>query len=130
MGKTVQYETVYEAVAAHSVHPTAEQVLFWVREKLPAVGLATVYRNLEKLSSEGRLLRIPVSGGPDRFDARTCDHCHLICRSCGNMVDLPEDFSRRMQLLAAMPEVCIEDYCLIARGLCRSCQNTNQEKEK
>ncbi len=68
-------------------HPSAEEVYNAVRKDLPAITLATVYRNLNLLAEMGEIQRIEVNN-EYRFDANSCNHLHCICRNCREVFDL------------------------------------------
>ena len=74
-----QREAVYEAVCSVRSHPTADEVYDSVKKKLPNVSLATVYRNLSLLCSEGKLIMINTGDGASHYDGFTEKHHHLVC---------------------------------------------------
>ena len=70
-------------------HITADAVAAIVRTDIGAISLQSVYDALSLLVSEGLIRRIQPSGSPARFEDRVGDnHHHLICRSCGRVVDV------------------------------------------
>ncbi|MGV9711393.1 Fur family transcriptional regulator [Gordonia sp. NPDC003424] len=70
-------------------HETAEYVAAGVRDQLGAVSTQTVYDVLRACAERGLLRRIEPAGSPVRYETRTADnHHHLICRSCGEIVDI------------------------------------------
>ncbi|HIE11742.1 MAG TPA: transcriptional repressor [Kiritimatiellae bacterium] len=81
-----QKANVYHAVENLASHPTADEVFAHMRGTSHRISLATVYRNLEALVAEGKLLRLPTI--PRRYDHRTQSHTHVICRVCGRVEDL------------------------------------------
>lgn len=73
-------------------HPTADTVYLHVKEEFPHISLGTVYRNLNLLSEMGEAVKIPTPFGGDRFDGNTSPHYHVVCTSCGCVMDLmPEE---------------------------------------
>jgi Fe2+ or Zn2+ uptake regulation protein len=85
---TAQRLAVLRAVAGRP-HITAEAVAEAVRAEIGAISLQSVYDALEILIAEGLVRRIQPAGSPARFEDRVGDnHHHLICRSCGRMVDV------------------------------------------
>jgi Fur family peroxide stress response transcriptional regulator len=74
--------------SAHG-HPTAEQVFAAVRQRLPNISLATVYKALEALVDARLANRIAGDHGPTRYDGRSEPHYHLRCQRSGEVVDLP-----------------------------------------
>ncbi len=91
MRNTEQKSVILEALQTHKDHPTADQIYSEVREVLPRISLGTVYRNLEKLSSNGTIMRLELGGGQKRFDPNPADHSHFRCVSCSSVEDLPEE---------------------------------------
>ena len=85
---TAQRLAVLRAVAGQP-HITADAVADVVRTEIGAISLQSVYDALGLLVSEGLLRRIQPSGSPARFEDRVGDnHHHLICRTCGRVVDV------------------------------------------
>lgn len=85
---TAQRLAVLRAVAARP-HVSADGVAESVRAEIGAISLQSVYDALALLSTAGLLRRIQPSGSPARFETRVADnHHHLICRACGQVVDV------------------------------------------
>ena len=85
---TAQRLAVLRAVAARP-HATADVVADAVRAEIGAISLQSVYDALGVLVEEGLIRRIQPAGSPARFEDRVGDnHHHLICRTCGRMVDV------------------------------------------
>jgi Fur family transcriptional regulator, stress-responsive regulator len=85
---TAQRLAVLRAVAAQP-HISADGVAEIVRAEIGAISLQSVYDALGVLAAEGIIRRIQPAGSPARFEDRVGDnHHHLICRTCGRMVDV------------------------------------------
>ena len=85
---TAQRLAVLQAVSDRP-HSTAEDIDAAVRAEIGAISLQAVYNTLATLTSKGLFRRIQPSGSPARFESRVGDnHHHLVCRSCGRMVDV------------------------------------------
>ena len=69
-------------------HMTAEEVYTEAVKQMPKIALGTVYRNLNELTQDGRIRKIRVPDGPDRFDRTVHPHEHVICSVCGKVCDL------------------------------------------
>ncbi len=77
------------AVVSGRPHCTAEDVASAVRGDLGVISRQAVYDALGILADKGLVRRIQPSGSPARYETRTGDnHHHLICRTCGRMVDV------------------------------------------
>ena len=85
---TAQQLAVLRAVAGQP-HITADGVAEIVRVEIGAISLQSVYDALALLVAEGLIRRIQPAGSPARFENRVGDnHHHLICRTCGSLVDV------------------------------------------
>src|SRR5262245_20354554 len=85
---TAQRLAVFRAVMSDP-HITADAVAAAVRKEIGAISLQSVYDCLAVLVAEGLIRRIQPAGSPARFEDRVGDnHHHLICRTCGRMVDV------------------------------------------
>ena len=80
---TGQRRLILEEVLKACDHPTAAQIYERVAASMPNVSLTTVYRNLNRLTADGRIRRITIPNEPDRFDKTVYDHYHIKCEVCG-----------------------------------------------
>ncbi|MBF6173299.1 Fur family transcriptional regulator [Nocardia blacklockiae] len=79
---------VLDAVAAQP-HSDADRVAAAVRERIGSVSTQAVYDVLRACVNSGLLRRIEPAGSAALYEARTGDnHHHLVCRSCGTVVDV------------------------------------------
>jgi Fe2+ or Zn2+ uptake regulation protein len=85
---TAQRLAVLRAVSANP-HTTAESIAEAARGEIGAISRQSVYDALSLLVDKGLIRRIQPAGSPARYEDRVGDnHHHLICRSCGRMVDV------------------------------------------
>jgi len=74
-------------------HLTAEEVLIEARKKAPNIGIATVYRTLERLASIDILYKTIFDEGKYRYeltDFSEHQHHHILCISCGKIFEVEE----------------------------------------
>jgi Fe2+ or Zn2+ uptake regulation protein len=85
---TAQRLAVLESVSSRP-HATADDIAERARAGLGVISRQAVYDALGVLSEKGIIRRIQPAGSPARYESRTGDnHHHLICRSCGRVVDV------------------------------------------
>jgi Fur family ferric uptake transcriptional regulator len=85
---TAQRLAVLRAVSGRP-HSTTAEIAAVVRSEIGAVSLQAVYDALGTLTDKGIIRRIQPAGSSARYEARVDDnHHHLICRTCGRMVDV------------------------------------------
>lgn len=62
---------------------TPDEVLAAGRERVPGLGIATVYRNLKALHVQGWVEPVELPGEPVRYEvAGKPHHHHFLCRAC------------------------------------------------
>lgn len=123
---TAQRLAVMRAVAA-CPHSTADAIVDAVNAEIGAISRKAVYDSLGVLVDKGVLRRIQPAYSAARYEDRVGDnHHHLVCRTCGETVDVD----------CAVGEVpCLEptnaagydvdEAEVIYWGLCPTCQPTS-----
>lgn len=85
---TAQRLAVLRAVSGRP-HGTADEVAEDVRDEIGVISRQAVYDALGLLSEKGLIRRIQPARSPARYEDRVGDnHHHLICRTCGDMLDV------------------------------------------
>jgi Fe2+ or Zn2+ uptake regulation protein len=90
---TPQRQAIFRVLHEHPGHPTAESVFEAVRVEMPTISLRTVYQTLNDLAAMGELRQLSFGPGSSRFDPNLDAHHHLVCESCGTVVDVYADTS-------------------------------------
>lgn len=73
-------------------HPTADEILAAVAEKLPmALSRATVYNTLKTLVDANVIREVLTEPGRTRYDANTSEHHHFVDVKSGRIVDIPQE---------------------------------------
>ncbi|MBN1952802.1 MAG: transcriptional repressor [Bacteroidales bacterium] len=85
---TPQRMAILEAVFSLNNHPTAENILDFVRNRIPSVATGTVYNILETLVTKKIISRVKTDHDVMRYDGVSEQHHHLYCSEC----DLIEDY--------------------------------------
>ncbi len=93
---TSQRAAVYSFLESAGNHPTAEQVYYGVRENLPRISLATVYKALEALVAAKLANKLTSGDGSARYDCGGSDHYHLRDTATGELRDLPASFDPQL----------------------------------
>lgn len=103
-------------------HLTADEVASRIQRLHPEIAVSTVYRSLDALETLGVLEHIHVGHGPTVYHLAHQRHIHLVCRGCGDVVELSD------QTLAALAAdvqrrhgFAIEPHHFAINGLCSAC---------
>lgn len=121
---TPQRAAVYRILTSTSRHPTADDIFTAVREEIPDISLATVYKALEAFVSAGVAQKLSLGDGPARYDGRTDDHDHFRCLRCGSVHDM-QGLHDPALVRGVAPEDRFEivDYHLEVVGYCPACRS-------
>ena len=122
---TPQRRTIFEVLERATHHPSAEQIHEEVRQRLPEVSLATIYKTLKELVEQREILELTFDRGISRFDPKTHDHSHLRCDRCGHLEDVEE------AVQCALPaqhvtQFRVERTEVVFHGMCATCQQAEQ----
>ncbi len=121
---TAQRAAIYRYLRGVTTHPTADEIFTQVREVLPEISLATVYKALEAFAEAGVARKLALGGGPARYDGRTDDHDHIRCLKCGTVRDVVGIHdSDVIEGLRSEDGFEILDYRLELIGYCPDCRN-------
>ncbi|MEI2778360.1 MAG: Fur family transcriptional regulator [Tetrasphaera sp.] len=113
---------VLAALRAHP-HADTETIIARVRGELGAVSHQAVYDVLRALTDARLVRRIQPPGSLARYEARVGDnHHHLVCRSCGTIVDVDCAVGERPCLTASDDHgFAIDEAEVVYWGLCPDC---------
>jgi len=106
-------------------HITAEQMYRLLAKKDPRIGLATIYRTLN-LFCEAGLAQARHFGSQTQYDnvAHKGHHDHLICTSCGKIVEFEnQEIERLQEQVAIRHGFAIANHKLELYGLCFHCRH-------
>ncbi len=88
---TRQRTAIATALTDRSVFLSAQEIHTRLRQAGKSVGLATVYRNLQAMATDGEVDVMRTEDGECVY--RACSsghHHHLVCRECGRTVEVAE----------------------------------------
>lgn len=123
-----QRELILKSLKNRMDHPTAEMLYNDLKNQMPEIGIATVYRNLSDLSEMGEIIKIKCKIGPDRFDAYKEEHIHFECNMCHEIEDIyiRDDQTRKinneMKRLAENIDAEANASNIWLYGLCKKCK--------
>ena len=126
-----QREDIINILKESYSHPTAEEVYLLAKEDNPNISRGTVYRNLNLLVDEGKIIKLDMNNGSDRFDYMKDEHSHVICAECGRVIDYHYDFDMEniSEEIKAQSGVEFSSCNIAIKGICDNCvKNKNKEE--
>lgn len=121
---TRQRRAVIEAMASFDDFRSAQEIHELLDERGERVGLATVYRTLQRLAEAGEVDVLRTEAGEAAY--RRCSdhhHHHLVCRACGATVEVEGPAVERWTRAIAEEHGYAEvDHTLEVFGTCPRCR--------
>jgi len=113
-----------ELLAVSEGHPSAAQIFNTLRLQFPTISLATVYKTLAVLKEEGEVLEINLQLEA-RYDGnKPYSHPHLICSSCGKIMDGEElsGFANASKEIMDLYGFEVAQSQIVFYGKCKDCR--------
>ncbi|MGE0020386.1 MAG: Fur family transcriptional regulator [Draconibacterium sp.] len=88
---TPQRMRVLEAIYTLNNHPTAENIIDFIRKNDPNIGSGTVYKVLETLVENQIIKKVKTEKDVMRYDGINESHHHLYCIKCDYIEDFYND---------------------------------------
>jgi Fur family peroxide stress response transcriptional regulator len=119
--KTNQRQWVFDTIKDCG-HLSAQKTYEQIRVNHPEISIATVYRNLNILLETGLIKVVGNSSQLEIYDARTDLHAHFICRQCGSIIDVEDDFDARLIKSLEKAGHQVQESRLTLFGICANCR--------
>ena len=120
---THQRQVLYEVMKTMHGHPSPEEVYARVKKKVPAISLATVYKNIHLFVESGVFREVSMHHGSLRVEMNGEAHHHMVCSKCKAITDIGEDelglVAKRNKLPGGF---LVERYAVDVIGVCAKCQ--------
>lgn len=119
---TPQRNAILAYLVTSKSHPTADDIYQSLASNFPNMSVATVYNNLRVFLSVGLIKELTYGDASSRFDFITHDHYHIICDSCGDIVDFQYPGLEEVEQLAAhITGFKVNSHRLEVYGTCPTC---------
>ena len=119
---TPQRHAILEYLINSMSHPTADDIYKALEGKFPNMSVATVYNNLRVFREVGLVKELTYGDASSRFDFVTTNHYHVICDSCGKIVDFYYPGLDEVEQLAShVTGFKVENHRMEVYGSCPEC---------
>jgi Fur family transcriptional regulator, peroxide stress response regulator len=88
---TPQRIAILEAITELRNHPTAENIIDFIRENHPNIATGTVYKVLDTFLEKGLIKKVKTDNDIKRYDAIIENHHHLYCKESDRIEDYFDD---------------------------------------
>jgi Fur family transcriptional regulator, peroxide stress response regulator len=88
---TPQRVAIFEAIVKLNNHPTAENVIEYIKTNHPNISVGTVYKVLDSLVENELLKKVKTEKDIMRYDAVLSNHHHLYCAETDRIEDYEDE---------------------------------------
>lgn len=93
---TPQRVAIYEAIVTLKNHPTADNVIEYIKENHPNIAVGTVYKVLDSLVDNELVKKVKTEKDIMRYDAVLSHHHHLYCSESERIEDYEDEQLTRL----------------------------------
>ena len=122
---TPQRVAVLEEIVKDQGHRECEDIYLALKQKGRQVSRATVYRTMDILIQNDFARKMELGDGRVRYESKVGSphHDHLICTSCGNIVEFVDrDIEELQDDIAKRYNFILSRHTHQLFGLCKKCQ--------
>ena len=122
---SVQKDYILKILFYSDEHLTTEQISAKVKMDYNLnVGIATVYRTMKFFEELNIIESLDIGDGVKRYELNPAiHHDHLVCTSCGKIIEFTDDFIELNQIkIAESRGFVLKDHVMTIYGLCEDCQ--------
>ncbi|MED4603180.1 transcriptional repressor [Paenibacillus validus] len=122
---TTQRKAIYDILQHSDDHPTAAEVIERLRDKGHNFAYGTVYNSLRYLSDMGLIRELKLGEAASRYDARTDDHHHILCKRCGRVDEvLAQTPAAWVQAVEQETAYLVDHSHVVFEGVCPTCRKS------
>lgn len=122
---TKQREVLLKCLYNNNIHVTPENLCSTIKELYPHlnIGIATVYRTLNLLEDAGMVTSLSFGAQGKKFElANKPHHDHMICKSCGEIIEFQNSNIEQTQIqIAQEHDFKLTGHLMQLYGICKDC---------
>ncbi len=124
---TTQRQAILDIINGSHQHWDADELARALSDSGHSIGIATVYRGLAALESQGLIDSIQLADKKRYESADKAHHDHMVCTACGHIEEFSHQTIEQLQLAAAAERgFTLTGHQLVMFGLCCKCGKSAQ----
>jgi Fur family ferric uptake transcriptional regulator len=123
---TRQRDMILDCFLSCDQHLSTEELYLKLKESMPGIGFATVYRTLKLFAESGIAREIQFGDGQTRYEHLHDGehHDHLVCTRCGAIMEFENETIEKLQAEVARNHgFTIINHKLELYGICAKCKS-------
>lgn len=106
----------------HAGHISIDELYEAIRKKFTSISLATLYKNVHTMLEVALIREVKVSGQKTKYEIAKESHAHVLCKSCGELKDIPVEPASLFQKSIELNDYKVEEVSVVISGICPECQ--------
>lgn len=106
----------------YSGHISIDDLFKEIREKFSSISLATLYKNIHSMMSVNLIREVKIPGQKAKYEIEKIPHAHVVCKTCGELKDIPFDATRLLEDTIKNSDYRADDVSIMISGICPECQ--------
>jgi len=103
-------------------HISIEKLYGVMLKKFNSISLATIYKNINLMLEASFIQEVKIPNEKSVYELTKETHSHIVCDSCGEIMDIELDLASIMSNAAQSSNYKINKSDLILSGTCKNCQ--------
>lgn len=116
---------IVDLLARQSCCLTAQGIFDLLRSAGSGVGLASIYRTLDQLSTDGFVQKVELGDGTTRYEPAQIGghhHHHIVCDNCGKVDAFEDDrLEQALRRVERQTGYAVAAHDVVLRGTCGDC---------
>lgn len=119
---TPQRIAILEELYKHG-HSSVDDIYILIKNRIPSVSLATIYKNITYMHNEGILKSVKTPTQKQKYEINQKPHIHLFCKICDRLDDFDMDTDKlKMFCETKSGYGKIDNISIILTGICPECR--------
>ncbi|QKF66165.1 transcriptional regulator, Fur family [Arcobacter venerupis] len=123
---SIQKDYILKILYFSKEHLTAEEISTKIKTNYNvSIGIATVYRAMKFFHDMKLVNQLDIGDGIVRYELNLSEHHdHLICTSCGKIIEFADNLIELNQIkIAEKNNFILKEHVMTIYGTCEKCQN-------
>lgn len=106
----------------HDGHISIDDLYSAIRKKFSSISLATLYKNVHTMLDVSLIREVKIPGQKTKYEIEKESHAHVMCKTCGELKDVPFNPLVLLQDTTRMSQYVAEEISIVISGVCPTCQ--------
>jgi len=103
-------------------HISIDDLFQAIRDKFASISLATLYKNVHTMMDVSLIREVKIPGHKTKYEIEKEAHAHVMCKSCGELKDIPFNPSSLLKTSMDITLYKADDVSIVISGTCPECQ--------